>query len=351
MRLPKIVEKNIGNFRQCGGSPSDLAALLYYMFRSTTMMYLPPELKRRTYGWRERFNPLTLSIETTSRCNASCVMCPRTTRGIKADEPIRDELLDHEIVKTLMKQTPHSVFNPSGFGEPLVDPHVPEYIRVAHNDRKLTRLTTNASLLSNEKAHALMSAGLDMFILSIDGADKETYEKVRRGLQWKDTKSNVQSLKAIRAQGKYRTYIQINIVINQINKDKIQNIINYWHPHVDNIRTLKEARHWKHIKRVQDPIPIRKCFAPWETMIVFSNGDIPLCCRDVEGEYILGNILEDDPVSIWNSDFARSVRKAFVEKKDYPEICHYCEIPIVDEYYKDKNGNMRSMNTATRQVE
>jgi MoaA/NifB/PqqE/SkfB family radical SAM enzyme len=351
MGLSALITKNIGNLRQCADSPSDLAALISYKLRSARLMYLPWELNRPTYGWNETVHPSTLSVETTSKCNASCTMCPRTELGLKILEPIREELLDYTNIYTLMRKTPHTVFNPSGFGEPLTDPNVPAYIRMAHNRGKLTRLTTNASLLDTSKAEALMSAGLDMFIVSIDACDETTYHKIRRGLNWEQTRQNLTDLKEIRSLRNFRTYIQINIVVNSINKNGIQQIVDYWHPHVDNIRTLKEARHWKHIRRVEDePLPIRKCFAPWETMIVFSNGDVPLCCRDVEGEYILGNVLDDDPVGVWNSEFARSVRKTFVKGDGYPEICHYCENPIVHEYFPDRKGKMQRINTVRRDL-
>ena len=340
MRTRDLLYKNIANFHQCG-DPSDLSALLSYKFRSATKMYLPPEINRRTYGWNDHINPLTLSIETTSRCNARCTMCPRTTT-----KPVREEVLDYKKIVDLIRSTPHSVFNPSGFGEPLLDSQVPEYIRIAHDLGKFTRLTTNASLLDQPTTKALMSSGLDVFILSIDGADKETYETIRRGLKWEVTSSNVHGLRHIRRLHGFKSYIQINIVVSKTNKNQVPDIISYWFDHVDNIRTLKEARHWKEIP---EEIPVRKCYAPWETMIIYSNGDVPVCCRDVEGEYVFGNVLESTPMEVWNSDKARAFRRQFQSNKP-PKICRYCEIPIVDEYYKDKSGNMRSINTATRQV-
>lgn len=346
MSLSEIIRKNIGNIRQSGDSPSGLSALLLYKLRFASKMYLAPELKRNNYNWKDRIHPTRLSIETTSKCNSECVMCPRTKMGLKAYEPVRDELLTHEIVLDLMKRTPHSTFNPSGFGEPLLDPHVPEYIKIAHDNGKLTQIVTNASLLSNRKAHALMGAGLDMFILSIDACDKETYERIRRGLRWERTATNIMDLKGIRDQGNYRSYIQINIVINSINKDKIEQIVDYWYPHVDNIRTLKEARYWKKIKQ---PIPTRKCFSPWETMIIFSNGDVPVCCKDVEGEYLFGNVLKNTPMEVWNSKEAKDFRRRLLSDNP-PKICQYCEIPIVHEYYPNRTGEMVRINTVRREL-
>lgn len=346
MSLPAILLKNIGNLRQSGDSPSGLSALLLYKLRFASKMYLFPELKRGDYNWNDKIHPINLSIETTSKCNSECVMCPRTMMGLKAYEPVRDELLNHETVLDLIKRTPHSIFNPSGFGEPLLDPHVPEYITTAHDSGRLTRVVTNASLLSNLTAERLMFAGLDLFILSIDAADKETYERIRRGLKWEQTASNIMNLKEIRDHGRYRTYIQVNIVINSINKKEIQRIVDYWYPHVDNIRTLKEARYWK---KIPNKIPVRKCFAPWEVMIIFSNGDVPVCCRDVEGEYIFGNILKNSPMEVWNSKKAKDFRRRLLSD-DPPKICQHCEIPIVDEYYPDRTGQMIRINTIRREL-
>jgi len=336
MNPTNLIRKKLGNFRQCGNSPSDLSAFFSYNFRSALKMYLPSKLNRNDYNSSDNIHPLVLSMETTSRCNASCVMCHRTARGFKAHERMRDEFLDDTIIKELMKQIPHTLYRPSGFGEPLLDPNIPEYIRIAHDNGKLTRLVTNASLLSRRKAHALMDAGLDQFVLSVDACDMEIYERIRRGLKWERTRSNVMKLKDIRDHG-YRTYIQMNIVINSINKDNIQKIVDYWYPHVDNIQTMKEARDWKDIKEV---IPTHKCYGPWEAMIVFSNGDVPACCKDVEADYVFGNVLEDPPMEVWNSDKAKDFRRRLLSDNP-PKICQHCEVPIVDEYYKDKSGHMK----------
>jgi radical SAM protein with 4Fe4S-binding SPASM domain len=268
-------------------------------------------------------------------------MCPRTARGIEANEPMREELLTYDIITDLIERTPHILCRPAGFGEPLLDPNIPKYIKTAHDNGKLTRLLTNASLLSRQKAHALMDAGLDHCVLSVDACDLEVYEKIRRGLKWERTRSNVVDLKKIREDHRYRTYIQMNIVINSINRDVVQQIVDYWHLHVDNIMTMKEARHWKEIEEV---IPIHKCFAPWETMIVLSNGDVPSCCKDVEADYLFGNVLRQTPMQVWNSEEAQDFRKRLLSN-DPPRICQYCEVPIVHEYFPDRKGKMMTINT------
>jgi len=340
--MRETIRKNLGNFRQCGNSPTDLSALLFYKFRSATKMYLPSRLKRNDYNSSDIISPLVLAIETTSKCNASCIMCARTTLGFKAYEPMRDELLTHEVILDLIEQTPHTLCRPAGFGEPLLDSHLPEYIRIAHDNGKLTRLVTNASLLSRRKAHALMDAGLDHFVLSIDACDVDVYEEIRRGLAWERTRDNVMSLKDIRNDYGYWTYIQMNIVINSINEDKIETIMDYWYPYVDIFHTLKEARHWKDIKEV---IPPHKCFGPWEAMLVLSDGDVPACCKDVEADYVFGNVLESSSMEVWNSREAQNFRKQLLSN-DPPKICLHCEVPRLDEYFPDKKGKMRSVNTA-----
>jgi radical SAM protein with 4Fe4S-binding SPASM domain len=219
----------------------------------------------------------------------------------------------------LICETPHLILTPSGFGEPLIDKNISIYIALAHELKRMTRLITNASLLDESKASDIMGADLDVLVLSVDAADGETYKKVSPGLDWEQTLSNIQNLKRIRKG--HRTYITLNIVKQPENESKIDEIVRFWSPHVDSVRIATATRHWKEIGERPPPV---NCLNPWKSMIIFSNGEIPLCLRDVEGEYSLGNVLERSPIEIWNSETAKEYRRRILEG-DHPEICHHCD--------------------------
>ena len=66
-------------------------------------------------------------------------------------------------------------------GEPLLNKDLPLMIREAHDAGLYTIVSTNAQAMTPELAKALVSAGLDRIIISMDGLTQETYEAYRVG--------------------------------------------------------------------------------------------------------------------------------------------------------------------------
>jgi MoaA/NifB/PqqE/SkfB family radical SAM enzyme len=72
----------------------------------------------------------------------------------------------------------------NGIGEPLLNPHLEEFIRSARKAMPATGwigFQSNGLLLTDARACSLVEAGLDKICLSIDGASPETFRKVREG--------------------------------------------------------------------------------------------------------------------------------------------------------------------------
>lgn len=132
----------------------------------------------------ERSSPNTeplarLYLEPTSRCNLECRMCFRTAHSDEQGH------LSWEVFELLLSQIedhPHleSVVL-MGYGEPLLHPRVSDML-LAFKDRGLrTELVTNGTLLEGSLARRLADGRLDRLIVSLDGANSETYDEIRRG--------------------------------------------------------------------------------------------------------------------------------------------------------------------------
>ena len=66
-------------------------------------------------------------------------------------------------------------------GEPLLNKDLPQMIREAHEAGLYTIVSTNAQALTPQMAEALVQAGLDRIIISMDGLTEETYSAYRIG--------------------------------------------------------------------------------------------------------------------------------------------------------------------------
>ncbi len=132
-------------------------------------------------------HPFTVYIEQTRYCNFKCFYCIHSTRDIPGGEL---EKLGHsikhmefdkfqEIIKQL-KQFPKGIKKIvfSGLGEPLMNPRLPEMVKLAVDAKIADRVEviTNAVLLTPKMADKLIDAGITNINISIQGINAEQYK-------------------------------------------------------------------------------------------------------------------------------------------------------------------------------
>jgi MoaA/NifB/PqqE/SkfB family radical SAM enzyme len=119
--------------------------------------------------------PRSIYIEPTSRCNEFCQQCPRTLLSREED---RDLTFDD--FRSIVDQFPvleRVVLH--GLGEPLLNKELPQMVRYLKDRGTYVLFNSNGIALTEERGQALIEAGLDEYRLSMDGATRETYARVR----------------------------------------------------------------------------------------------------------------------------------------------------------------------------
>ncbi len=117
-----------------------------------------------------------LYLEVTTRCNLNCRTCIRNSW----QEPLGD--MDGETFALLLRSLPRlRKVQIAGLGEPLCHPDLVGMIEQCKEKADEVELISNGLLLDGEIARHFLEVGLDRLILSIDGAEQETYRKVRGG--------------------------------------------------------------------------------------------------------------------------------------------------------------------------
>jgi MoaA/NifB/PqqE/SkfB family radical SAM enzyme len=111
--------------------------------------------------------PSQAQIEITNRCNLACKMCPRDYFNLlKEDMPLETfkKIVDRLENITLLTLT--------GWGEPLVHPHIFEMITYCKERSHKVKLTTNGTLLTSEMRQRVFSSGLDEITISLESINK-----------------------------------------------------------------------------------------------------------------------------------------------------------------------------------
>src|SRR5258708_39381610 len=119
--------------------------------------------------------PRSIYLEPTSRCNELCQQCPRT---LLSEEEARD--LSFDEFRRIVDQFPvleRVVLH--GLGEPLLNKDLPRMISYLKARGIYVLFNSNGILLNAKRSQELIDAGLDEYRLSMDGATRETYARVR----------------------------------------------------------------------------------------------------------------------------------------------------------------------------
>jgi len=276
--------------------------------------------------------PKIMNIEVTNFCNLNCPMCVnKDTRpqGFIEIEFLKKIIKENE--KVLKGQFIWLHFN----GEPLLHPQLPQIINLLKLNGIKTRLSTNATLLTEEMSFQLMKAGLDYIVFSVDGNTKETYERIRERAKFEVVERNVLNFLKIKKQYNFPTQTQIQIIRMKENENEIKDFVKKWQKTDINFINVKSfcsrAMRTREIARFEDPQKLEEkilkrspCFYLWETLVILWNGEVIVCCQDLTGELKVGDLKKENLLEIWNNKTMQELRKRQLQG-DFSMIpCNRC---------------------------
>jgi hypothetical protein len=246
--------------------------------------------------------PAVVRLETTNACNARCVICPHREmhRPITTmDEGLYAPLIDECAAAGCREVHLHN------FGEPLLDKHIED--RIAYAKQKgirRVRIFCNGSLLTPERSRRLIEAGLDEVKVSLDGATREEFDRIRTPLKFDAVVQNVIELVKLRNVMGSRLKVRV-ACCSTTDKEATMRMLEQT---VDAF-AFGKLHNWGGQGVVQKRIR-KPCSRLWRTFTVLANGDVALCCLDYDGQQLLGRVDEQHSIrSVWNGPLYREIRR------------------------------------------
>ncbi len=330
---------------------------------------------RTSYARRQQVEgaPLEAFIEVSARCNLRCQMCAISFDTRYRGSSGRPAFLQPQLFKRLRPIFPGLLrAHLYGLGEPVLNPHLTDYIRELSSAGVEVWFTTNATLIEQEKAEAFAEAGADRVSISIDGATAETYETIRRGAKFDRLLRGLEALSnARRRHGKPR--LTVNFVAMKSNLDELPALVElcagfgieeinveplfYWggeSPDLDRqyrAEALDDSKYRAVMERSQLlaeaadihfstrfltsegsmdykqralAVPDAEswiCSEPWATVYVTVAGEVRTCCLNDES---FGNLCEASFEEIWNGGAFAGFRDQHREQAETPVGCSNC---------------------------
>jgi MoaA/NifB/PqqE/SkfB family radical SAM enzyme len=273
--------------------------------------------------------PIHIDIETTNFCNLKCTMCPHSLEDFKMAKGHFDFELYKKIIKECKKYRLSSL-KLNIRGEPLLHKHLVDMVSIAKENGILeVMFNTNGTLLSPQKTRDLIEAGLDYLIVSIDGATKDTYDRIRVGGDFNVIKSNIEYFIQYRKDKRLRKpLIRLQYLEMQENKHEVEQYKAMWQDKVDVMTHNRYSnRGCGEGREAYNMVAIDRanCYHPWRRMSIDWQGNAQMCCGDWNNRCILGNVKNESIYDIWHSEKFNEYRKKLLahELNDIP-CCKDC---------------------------
>jgi radical SAM protein with 4Fe4S-binding SPASM domain len=270
--------------------------------------------------------PLTLTIESTAKCNLSCPMCLRE----RVYFPPRD--MDYSLFRKIIDEGKDSLefAVPYGAGEPLLNPEIFSMIRYCTDRGVPTGISTNATVLTEDYGRRLIDAGLNFITFAFDGISREIFETYRKGADFDEVRNNILSFLRVKKALHSDIFCIIQMVALKENRKDGPALSRMWKQEgINSIRIKKDEVHNEGSAIPEDnsarPPRRHPCYQLWRgPMYIHYDGTTFPCCYTYPEE-ALGNIKRNTLREIWNSERIVRMREAHVrgDLRDY-KACQNC---------------------------
>ena len=290
--------------------------------------------------------PRTLRIDITAFCNAKCPFCPRVampqerSSGKMSLENFTSVIEEARVfgIKTLKLYIT---------SEPLLHPDFAKFVNVAFKNKIEVQISTNLSVLQHRLNDLKEVSKLQ---LSIEGWDRESYEKYRFPLKFERAKSNFEFLtkdpflkeihkeihlpvtKITNLKKFFQLWGNVDAIridfmqpYNKFDKSENKFISNYPIQLKDEIYELSESKD-------------KTCYDPFDEIVIGYDGKIHLCCLDFHAELPLGNI-SDGFKTVLNNYKRKSIQKEFLSGR--VNTCGSCSQFM--QASKDQKNSVKSL--------
>jgi radical SAM protein with 4Fe4S-binding SPASM domain len=289
-------------------------------------------------------NPMAISVEPTTACNLQCPECPSGLRAFT--RPVGSLGFDPYV---RMIETQHKALwylNLYFQGEPYLNKDFFRMISIAHKKGIFTATSTNGHYLDDINAKNTVLSGLDKLIVSVDGADQETYERYRRGGNLKKVMDGIMNVNKWKLKLKKRTpLVVVQFIIfrfNQHQMDQIRQAVSdagadhlqfktaqiYDYP--DKAYMIPDNPAFSRYRLQQDGSygmngsQSAHCWRMWSSSVITWDGRILPCCFDKDASHQLGMLGPQNFHEIWTSEKYKRFRQKILRSRKEMDICTNC---------------------------
>ncbi len=288
--------------------------------------------------------PFSVSVEPTTACNLRCPECPSGLRSFTRPTGRMSTELFSSVLGQLAGRLLYMLFYFQG--EPYLHPQLVQMVQMANKRNIYTATSTNAHFLNEANARATIESGLSRLIISIDGAQQDTYASYRKNGSLEEVLAGTQRILKWKKRLKSRTpevvwqflVVRPNEheipVIRQMAKNigvknvafKTAQIYNYANGHP----LIPSQDRYSRYKQKPDGSYVIKndwpdgCWKMWHSCVITWDGQVVPCCFDKDAKYPMGTLTENSFEDIWYGNSYQKFRQRLFTERAAIDICRNC---------------------------
>jgi pyruvate-formate lyase-activating enzyme len=285
----------------------ELARYLFYRFRYEVF---PREHRL------DDFPPL-LQIEPTSICNFRCVFCYQTDTAFTNPKNSHMGLMSLDLFKRVVDEAEGKceAITLASRGEPTLHKQFAEMLDYLAGKFLAVKVNTNASMLDEEKCHAILRAGVQTLVFSADAASEPLYSQLRVRGNLEEVLENVTRFRDIRERHypDSRTITRVSGVKFSEEQD-FDELEAFWHELVDQVALVKynpwENTYEQPVNDIETP-----CSEYWRRTFVLWDGTMNPCDTDYKATLSPGNAKDGSVGSIWRGERYENLRRLHLARE------------------------------------
>ena len=311
--------------------------------------------------------PVVYNIETTNACNMRCEMCPRTTMMTRPVKTLKKETFE----RIINQLTPFSaqewniwehfceseygisrmdmsenhfflyiipkVIQLHGYGDPLLDKNMAEYVRLLHERGFFSYFSCNPANIDMDATKKMFENNLDYIKYSLESVSDITHKKIRgTASNFSDSYKKILELLTIKKELGYKTTVIITM-LNLNRADQMDDFIKLQDAFAgkDTYIYLKSEDQQWYRKDYHGTSSIHWseiCKHPWMSMTIKSDGEAAMCMEDFNNEIILGDASKESLLDIWNGEKYHQFRWDHFNRTLGLKCRDQCDMHLIGEY-------------------
>jgi len=271
--------------------------------------------------------PPCLQVEPASVCNYRCVFCYQTDKEFTDPKSGHMGMMKLDLFQRIIDQAEGQceAVTLASRGEPLLNPRIKEMLAYAGGKFLALKLNTNAFYLTEDICHAILQAGVNILVFSVDAASEPLYSRLRVRGDLERVVSNIRQFHRIRLHHypQSRTLTRVSGVKFCEDQD-FESVEAFWRGYVDQVAFVTynpwENTYQKPPNDIDTP-----CSDLWRRMFVWFDGTVNTCDIDYRSTMAIGSAKTERITDIWKGDRYSVLREAHLAgQRRCSALCRQC---------------------------